>query len=663
VKLVKLLVLGLISISLVLSSVSFALSKEISYPKQYNSPAEYQKITGKRITKFSEAPMLAELVKQGKLPPVTKRLPSEPLVIEPTEEIGQYGGTVRIIHTNPQNFEDGVNIMGKESILTFDPKDGATILPNLAKSWIFSKDGKTLILELRKGIKWSDGQPFTADDIEFWWKDVILNDELTPAKPKVWSPGGKLMKLEKIGPYSIRLQFAVSYPASLIQMAAWATEGGFYLPKHYLKQFHIKYNPQANEVAKKEGFDSWVRLFQSKSAIGYFDGIQNPDAPVIRAYRIVSRTPEVTILERNPYYWKIDTAGNQLPYIDRVRLTLVTNVEVYTAKVVSGEVDLAQWNTTLDNYTLYKENEKRGDYRVINYQTAWPSMAEIFLNLNHKDPVMRKIFNDLRFRKALSLAINREEINQMVFHGMAEPLQTVILPRGGRFWDERLAKLYTEYDPKEANRLLDEMGLDKKDKDGFRLRPDGKPLQITIDYWPGEGGPAKISIVELVQNYWSKVGVRTTSRQLERSLLQTRRQAGDIDATIWHTGQCSDPLWILNPWHFLPVSWEFTTGPQWALWYTTWGKSGEEPPEEVKRALKLWETVQTSLDEKKQIEAGKEMLRLFVENLWGIGTVGLQPWPVIAKNNLRNIPEGGLLAWDWVYLARYRPEQFFLKQK
>lgn len=662
-RLVKLLVLCVISVSLVLSSIAFALSKEISYPKQYNSPADYQKITGKRIARFNEAPMLAELVKQGKLPPVTKRLPSEPLVIEPTEEIGQYGGTVRIIHTNPQNFEDGVNIMGKEPILTFDPKDGATILPNLAKSWIFSKDGKTLILELRKGIKWSDGQPFTADDIEFWWKDVILNDELTPTKPKIWAPSGKLMKLEKLGQYTVRLQFAISYPAALIQMAAWATENNFYLPKHYLKQFHIKYNPQANELAKKEGFASWIQLFQSKSALGYFDGIQNPDAPVIRAYKIVSRTPEVTILERNPYYWKIDTAGNQLPYIDRIRLTLVTNVEVYTAKVVSGEVDLAQWNTTLDNYTLYKENEKKGDYRVINYQTAWPSMVEIFLNLNHKDPVTRKIFSDLRFRKALSLAINRDEINQMVFHGMAEPLQTVILPRGGRFWDERLAKLYTEYDPKEANRLLDEMGLDKRDKDGFRLRPDGKPLQITIDFWPGEGGPAKISIVELVQNYWSKVGVKTTSRQLERSLLQVRRQAGDFDATIWHTGQCSDPLWILNPWHFVPNSWEFSTGPQWAVWYISWGKSGEEPPEEVKKALKLWETVQTSLDEKKQIEAGKEMLRLFVENLWGIGTVGLQPWPVIAKNNLRNVPEGGLLAWDWVYLARYRPEQFFLKQK
>jgi len=660
---VRFLTVLLLCVSLIFGIISFASTKEVNYPKQYNSPIEYEKTTGKKISKFSEAPMLAELVKQGKLPSLSKRLPKEPLVIEPTDEIGQYGGTVRIVHTNPQNFEDGVNIIGKESILTFDPKDGSTVMPNLAKSWIFSKDGKTLILELRKGIKWSDGHSFTADDIVFWYQDVLLNDELTPVKPKVWAPGGKLMKLEKLGDYSVRIRFSVPYSAILIQMAAWATEGNFYLPKHYLQQFHIKYNPNANELAKKEGFDSWVRLFQAKAVLGYFDGIQNPEAPVIRAFKIVSRTPEVTTLERNPYYWKIDTAGNLLPYIDRIRLTLVTNVEAYTIKVVSGEVDLAQWNTTFDNYTLYKENEKKGNYRVLAYQTAWPSMAEIFLNLNHKDPVMRKIFNDLRFRKALSIAINRDEMNQVVFSGMGEPLQTVILPRGGRFWDERLAKLYTEYDPKEANRLLDEMGLDKRDKDGFRLRPDGKPLQITIDYWPGEGGPAKASIVELVQNYWSKVGVKTTSRQLERSLLQVRRQAGDVDATIWHTGQCSDPLWILNPWHFLPVSWEFTTGPQWALWYTSWGKSGEEPPAEVKRALKLWETTQTSLDEKEVVKAGKEMLKLFVENLWGIGTVGLQPWPVIAKENLKNIPETGLLAWDWVYLSRYRPEQFFIKQK
>ncbi|MGQ9631750.1 MAG: ABC transporter substrate-binding protein [bacterium] len=614
--------------------------------------------------KYNEAPMLAELVKAGKLPPVERRLPENPLVVEPVEEVGKYGGTMRLIHTNPQNFEDAVNAVGKESILAFDPKDGATVRPNMAESWQFSKDGKSLTLRLRKGIKWSDGQPFTADDILFWYEDVVLNDELTPAKPRSWSPGGKLMKLEKVDDYSVKLSFAVPYSAVQILLAAWATEGNFFFPKHYLKQYHPKYTPsdKLNELTKKEGFDAWYRLFLARAALDYFSGIQNIEAPVIRAFKPVSRTQEVTILERNPYYWKVDTAGNQLPYIDRIRLNLVSNLEVYTAKVVAGDVDLAQWNTTLDNYTLFKESAEKSGYRVLNYETAWPAIAEFFINLNSKDPVKRKIFEDLRFRKALSIAINRDEINEIAFHGLGKPSQTVILPEGGRFWVEGLDKLYTEYDPEGANKLLDEMGLAKRDAQGFRLRPDGKTLEITIEYWPGEAGTAKTAIAELVQDHWNAIGIKTTAKELERSFLQVRRQAGDVDVTLWHTGQCSDPLVILNPWHFVPNQWEFSTGPQWAIWYTTGGKSGEEPPADVKRALQAWETMQTSLDEEEVARAGKEMITLFVENLWGIGTVGRTLWPVIANKDLRNVPETGLLGWDWVYLARYHPEQFFFKK-
>ncbi|NPV78936.1 MAG: ABC transporter substrate-binding protein [Firmicutes bacterium] len=614
--------------------------------------------------RYNEAPMLAELVKQNKLPSVEKRLPNEPLEVAPVEEVGQYGGVLRILHTNPQNFEDAVNAVGKESMLAFNRDDGRSIVPNIAKSWEFSKDGKTLTLHLRRGIKWSDGKPFTADDILFWYEDVVLNDEITPVKPKIWSPGDKLMALQKVDDYTVRLSFSKPYSAALIALAAWATEGNFYLPKHYLKNYHPRYVPKEKleEMAKKAGYDSWYRLFQAKAAVDYFGGIQNPEAPVIRAFKPVKSAKELTILERNPYYWKVDTAGNQLPYIDEIRLTLVQNIEVYTMKVVSGEVDLAQWNTTLDNYPVYKENAKKAGYRVLLYKTAWPSMAEFFLNMNHKDPVLRKIIEDRRFRIAMSLAMNRDEINEMVFHGMGEPLQTVILPRGGRFWDEKLAKLYTEHDPARANKLLDEMGLNKRAKDGYRLRPDGKVLALTIEYWPGEGGPAKRSIVELVQRYWESVGVKTVVKESERNLLQVRRQAGDHDVTLWHTGQCSDPLWILNPYHYIPVNWECSFGPQWVIWYTSGGKSGEEPPEDVKKALKLWETTMTSLDEKEVARAGKEMLRIFVENLWGIGTVGLMPWPVVANEKLRNIPETGLLAWDWVYLARYNPEQFFFKK-
>lgn len=363
---------------------------------------------------------------------------------------------------------------------------------------------------------------------------------------------------------------------------------------------------------------------------------------------------------RNPYYWKVDTEGNQLPYIDEVIVELVSDVEVYTARALSGQVDLAQWNTSLDNYPLYMEYAEDAGMRVLLYDTAWPSMVRFIFNMHHKDPIMHQLLGDDRFRKVLSLALNREEINEMVFFGMAEPMQPVILPVGGRFWNEELAKRYTEYNPDEANRLLDELGLDRRGSDGFRLRPDGEPLVIQISFWPGEGGPQKRSITELAKAHWEAVGIKIDVRELERSYLQVLRQASDFDLTLWHTGFMSDPLVILNPWHLVPTTWE-SGAPLWTEWYNTDGESGEEPPQSVKRLFELWDIMQTSIAEDEVTQEGRELIRIYIENLFSIGTVGLAPWPILVRENLRNIPEHGLLGWDWAYLSRYQPEQFYLE--
>ena len=655
----KFLTVLLLSGLLVLEIVPIVFGKEIPTPGVYSTPQEYQKITGKQITKFNEAPILTELVKQGKLPPVTKRLPSEPLVVNPIEEVGRYGGTVKVLYTNLVTLEDGLNIMREENILTLD-HDGYTIRPNIAKSWIFSKDGKTLILELRKDMKWSDGQPFTADDILFWYEDVFLNDELTPVRPYYWCPGGRPMKLKKLGTYDIRIEFAIPHPTALMELARRASQGSFYLPKHYLKQFHPRYTPKdiLEKKTKDAGFQFWYQLFSKKADTGTQ---MDFELPTVRAFRPVKRSLDTTIFERNPYYWKVDIVGNQLPYIDGFRMTLVQNVEVYNMKVITGEVDLAQWNTSLENYSLYKENEDKCGYRVLLWNVSWPSVVELMPNFNHKDPVLREILRDKRFRIALSLAINREEINQMVFHGLGEPLQVVILPRDGRFWDEKLAKLYTEYNPKESNRLLDEIGL-KKGVDGYRLRPDGKRLELTIEYWPGEAGPAKTSIVELVQRYWENIGIKTAIKSEERSLRQTRIESASHDFTLWHTGMCTDPTWIVEPWHYIPIYRFNTYAPDWALWYSSKGKSGEEPTSDVKMLYTLWDKMKTTLSEEERVKLGKEIIRSHVENLRTIGTVGNVPQPVIVNKKLRNIPEKGLLSWDWFYLGLYYPEQFFFKQ-
>lgn len=611
-------------------------------------------------SEYNEAPMLKAQVASGALPPVEERLPKNPMVITPVEKIGTYGGKVRVMSTNPANFEDGVNVMGKEFCFRFDPNDGATIEPNIIETWDFSPDGTSLTMHIREGIRWSDGHPFTADDFMFWYEDVLLNDQLTPVKPAWTRPGGELMKMTRLGDYDIRLDFASPYSSVLIRLAS---DTVVFLPKHYLSQFHVDYaDPEElDKKIKDGGFNAWYELFAARQTVRFFDGIQNPEAPVIRAYKSVSSTTDGYVGVRNPYYWKVDTEGNQLPYIDEVYVELIADMEMYTMRALAGQVDLAQWNTSLDNYPLYMEYAEEAGMRVLLYDTAWPSMTRFIFNMHHKDPIMHELLCDTRFRKAMSLALNREEMNEMVFFGMAEPLQPVILPRGGRFWNEDVAKRFTEYDPTEANRLLDELGLNKRGSDGFRLRPDGKPLMVELMFWPGEAGPQKRSVAELSKAAWEAVGIKIDVKETERSYLQVRRQASDFDMTLWHTGFMSDPLVILNPWHLVPCTWE-SGAPLWTEWYNTDGASGEVPPNYVQRLFELWDIMKTSTDEAAVTAAGRELVEIAVDHVYSIGTVGLAGWPILVKENLRNIPETGLMGWDWVYLSRYQPEQFYLEQ-
>lgn len=657
----KKLVLILLVFGLVLSNVSFSFSQEKFPLGQYNIE-DYQRLAKTKITKFNEAPQLAQLVKQGKLPPVEKRLPLEPLVVVPVEEIGQYGGTARVATKRPLILEDGGLMIGHEPILRV-ARDGKTIIPNLAKKWQLSKDGKTLTLYLRKGIKWSDGEPFTVDDIIFWWEDVVLNDELTPVKPIAWSPGGKLMELEKVDDYTIKLKFSISYPAAILRLAHYdGVEGSFFLPKHYLKQFHIKYNPQANELAKKGGFDYWYKLFNAKALINAGSGrAVDPGTPTLKAFMIISKSQDTVIAERNPYYWKIDPAGNQLPYIDRIFVSIVSNAEMVNLKTTTGDVDFAGFNTRLDMYPVYKENAVKNNYRVLLWQDVFGGEVIFMPNQTHPDPVLRKIFQDKRFRIALSLGINRDEINQLFYMGMAQPRQTTVIPQS-RYYKEEFAKAYIEYDPVRANKLLDEMGL-KRGPDGYRVRPDGKRLEILIEYTPVDTIRGPVS--EFVQQQWDKLGIKVAVKEITTELQQVRAPGNQMDMTVWNADKCTDILFPITPMWFVPYNtgWENGWCPLWARWYVSKGQSGEEPPKEAKRLLDLWEKMLSTTIESQRTKLGQEILKSHAENLWTIGTVGLAPVPIIARNNLRNIPEKGIWGWDYFWAMLYNPEQFFFKQK
>ncbi len=642
-----------LSVFVSFSSVSFA--QKVPTPNFYNTPTDYQKATGERIVKFNESPMLTNLVEQNQLPPVEERLPEDPLVVVPVEEVGEYGGQANLFSDSPLSQGEGDYFIGYEHPLGI-ATDVHTVTPRIAKAWEFTDEGKTITIHLRRGMKWSDGEPFTANDIVFWYEDIILNDELTPVKPREWSPGGELMRVEKVDEHTVRLRFAVPYPAAIYRLPHEI--GAIYRPKHFLKQFHPKYTPveEINNRAKAEGFDEWYQLFGKYNDIN----AREVNCPTLKSYVLTKKGVDFFVLERNPYFWQIDTMGNQLPYIDRIFISVVQTTDVADMKIVSGEADFAGRRTSLDNYTLYKEHEEKGNYRVLLWQGIWGSEVVIQINQTYKeDPVLRDIFRDVRFRKAISLAINRDEINQMLYFGLGVSRQITVIPQSP-YYEESFAKAYIEYDPQEANRLLDEIGL-KKGPDGYRIRPDGKRLEILLEYAAQE--PRYEKMAEILLHYWDAIGVKVAAKEISNELHRSRAMGNLIQMGFW-TGDRSAFLFPVQPYWWVPMNydWENVWCPLWAQWYATKGKSGEEPPEEAKNLLTLWEKMQTTLSDEERIRLGKEILKSNAENLWTIGTVGLAPQPIIAKNYLRNIPEEGLWGYDHLRTYPYFPSQFFIKK-
>jgi len=643
-------------LTIIFGTVQISFAQKAEKPMQYATPAEYEKTTGKKVTKFNEAPNLAELVKQGKLPPVEKRLPDEPAVIEPLEETGQYGGIWRRAWLGPSD-SPGPGRITYDSTVRWN-LTGTNIIPNVVKSWKISKDGKLITLYLRKGMKWSDGEPFTADDITFWFDDIASNKELNPVFPSWLAPGGVPGKAKKIDDYTVELSFTQPHGLILEFLAInW-----IFAPKHYLKQFHPKYADQKKleEEAKKAGFNTWYQYFQNRN-----DWIQNPDLPTIRAWKPANPPDsKVWIMERNPYYWKVDTAGNQLPYIDRITHELVTNAEMVTMKAVAGELDMQLRHINFLDYTLLKENEKKGEYRVIRWIPALGADVGIFVNQNVKDPELKKLFTNIRFRQALSIAINREEINQLIYHGVGKPRAATVIPQSP-YYDPSIEKLNAEYDPARANKLLDSLGLTKRDKDGFRLRADGKTLSITINVAPVFG--PWTDVCEMIKGYWEKIGIKTAVNVIERALLYSRAYAGEFETMAWSVDRSSQP-WAYPIW-WVPWTTESFFAPLTAVYFNTKGSGGEPPAtEDLKKVRELYDKMLTSPNPAQRQKLAHEILRLHAKNAWVIGTVGLVPSTMcigVVKNYFKNVPDetnGAVSDVMFNSPGNGFPVQFFIKR-
>ena len=423
---------------------------------------------------FKEAPQLAALVKAGKLPPVAERIGQDPLVIKPLKEIGKYGGAMRAGFTGPADFWNGFRCCSGPDHLMFWDYTGDKAVPNLAKGLEMQDNGRAWLVHLRRGMKWSDGKPFTADDFVFWFEDIYRNKDLVPTPTAVMAINGKQGVIEKVDTYTVRFKFPESYfmfPDVLAgstdlagQWVAYRGMGGF-APAHYLKQFHPKYvsADELDKRAKEAKFDSWVRMFLAKN-----DWALNPDLPVLSPWKTVTpiNTPTWT-LERNPYSVFVDTAGNQLPYIDKVVLTLAENLEVLNLRAIAGEYDYASRHVDLGKLPVFLENQQRGNYKVYLDPGDYCDLI-IKFNLNYDaDPEIAKWLNTADFRRALSLGINRDQINETFWLGTGTPGSVVPVDSNKYNPGPQYRKLWATLDMKKANEMLDKIGLAKKDARGL----------------------------------------------------------------------------------------------------------------------------------------------------------------------------------------------------
>jgi peptide/nickel transport system substrate-binding protein len=598
--------------------------------------------------KFKESPLLAEQVKAGKLPSVDKRLPTNPLVIKPWDSIGKYGGRWRSGMLGRSDTPWLGRSIGNDALMRWAP-DLKSVLTNVPEKWEVSADGKTFTFYLRAGMKWSDGEAFDADDFVYWYNDVILDDQLTRTKPTWLRSKGKLAKLEKVNATTIK--FVFEEPAGLfIQYLNGA--GMFFRPEHYMKQFHIKYNKEKVEAAVKEQkLQDWVAYYGTKN-----DQWLNVELPCIMGWSLVTGTGDTSqvLARRNPYYWKVDPEGNQLPYIDECVYPIVEKVDALVLKALNGEIDMMfRHIATPDNKAVFTDNKAKGGYDFYEVNVAFENPCVIAFNLNHKDPGLNEVFNKKDFRIAMSHAINRKEIIDTLYVGDGTPAQAAPYPESPHY-HERLEKQYLEYDPAKANKLLDDLGL-KKGPDGWRLRLDGKPLFFTFECalafepWP--------QTLEMCVKYWKAVGVNCASKSFERALFYQHKDAWDHDGGVW-TG-ADGIVALMDPRWAFPFSSESLFGVGWALWWNSGGKSGIEPPAAVKKQWELYETIQATPDVAKQKELYKQVLDIAADNFWCMAIMHYYKGYGIVKNNFKNVPKK---LYDWHLCnapAQTMPEQYY----
>lgn len=593
---------------------------------------------------YNQAPQLAELVKSGKLPAVEQRLPVNPLVVEPFEAVGQYGGTLNLVGKVVDNGHR-IRTIAYDNLFNFD-ETYSKVVPNLATGFTSNADNTEYTISLRQGVKWSDGHPFTADDIAFYINDVLGDEGHAGNRPLIF-PSFDSAKAEVVDKYTVKIILKQANGMFIRSLATVDSESFTAYPKHYCSMFYPQFNDKVEAEAKAAGFDSWRQYSSTKCNAHYFiEHHNNVDRPVLTAWMVETPPgPNASYAEyvRNPYYWQVDTEGNQLPYLDSVRWRYSEDLEEMVLRAANGETDYQHRHIGKPTHrSLLIENEKKSGYTYKFRPSTRSTELAIALNQTVNDPIKRELFANKDFRVALSIAIDRDEISETVFSGAVGPYQAAPMEMSP-YYDEEMASQYTEFNPAKANKMLDALGLNKRDKEGYRLTKDGKRLRIEAMSKVNDKGTLADSL-ELVKNQWKEVGVFLDIRILEVTHVTNMRLTNDYDM-IPIVGDGGVGV-IDEARHYMPFSPEST----WGLGYYNWAKGRDnavEPPAHVKKQIELWNKLEKTSSQEAQIKYMKEIMEIAKEHFYVIGTVESLPVGVVVNNKLRNIPENMPQSWTF----------------
>lgn len=616
---------------------------------------------------FNEPPMLAELVAAGELPPVAERLPVKPRVIAVEgSDIGVYGGDFRDPFVGDSFWASQmIYYMSRRGLVNWN-QSFSDWEPNIAESIDINEDATVYTFHLREGMKWSDGAPFTADDVLFYINDVLGNEEINSGTfpAGLLKPGEDAPVAEKIDDYTFTITFGTSYGMFLINMCGYPGWELVTAPKHYLEQFHIDYNPDGIDalIAETEGAEDWVSLFQMHSAVGPGSdpAVFSRDVEYPTLFPWIYTEPMGTgtrfVAERNPYFYWVDAAGNQLPYIDRIVGSAYQNEETLLVDVLAGRYDTMA-NTTDEQRVLFFDNQETSGLKI--YPTLSEGGATTTVHFNMTHPELGEIFSQKDFRIALSHAIDREEIIDVVYFGQGVPRQ--ISPvEDSPLYNEQLTTQYLEYNVDLANEYLDKV-LPERDADGWRINPaTGEALNVVMTVQEHDYGLRFSDVAELLKGYYAKVGIDIIVDVVDNEVWAQRAEENALEASIF-TGEGGYGITaITDPRYYVPIQDQGVWGMGWALWYLDpTNEAGVEPPQEIKDHIALYEQVLQAPTSEERLELMAQVLQNAADNFWvlGISSPNSSYRPLSAS--LANIPDTWVGGWNPGGPAIVKPEQWY----